>query len=371
MINKKFEVYFDFGSSKIRASAFNINNEVDCFNYESNNFFDHTDIDKNIENIILNIEKKTEEYLETINLMVDSLEMLSISMSLSKNFDGSELKREDIQFLIKDAKQQISRSYPNQNIIHLIVRNYKINDIDYSFFPEGINCNLLSIEIFFICLPKKIIEYFKKIFFRFDISINKFFCSSYTKSINYKNNFPSINNISFIDIGFDRTSIISYNKDKINNYHTLPIGGNNITKDISKVLNIDLINAERIKLNLEEDEKFLIEKKLSDDLIQKIILTRIEEILELSIKLIKLNQNLEDSSQSQIFLIGGGSRVLDKRFKNKISIKDNIKIWEETSQGICLTALKLNEGINKQEVAIIPKKQINKGFFEKLFHFFN
>jgi cell division protein FtsA len=27
-------------------------------------------------------------------------------------------------------------------------------------------------------------------------------------------------------------------------------------------------------------------------------------------------------------------------------------------------------GLNKQEVVVIPKKQIKQGFFEKLFHFF-
>ena len=31
----------------------------------------------------------------------------------------------------------------------------------------------------------------------------------------------------------------------------------------------------------------------------------------------------------------------------------------------------LSNGLNKQEVMLVPKKIEKKGFFEKLFHFFN
>ena len=37
---------------------------------------------------------------------------------------------------------------------------------------------------------------------------------------------------------------------------------------------------------------------------------------------------------------------------------------------VCQSGLKLLNGINKQEVVVVPKKQIKMGFFEKLFHFF-
>ena len=46
--------------------------------------------------------------------------------------------------------------------------------------------------------------------------------------------------MSFIDVGFNKTSITSYVNNKIISLSVLPIGGNHITKDISKVLKIDL-----------------------------------------------------------------------------------------------------------------------------------
>ena len=143
-----------------------------------------------------------------------------------------------------------------------------------------------------------------------------------------------------------------------------------ITKDLSKILNIDMIKAEKIKLCFDKNEKFLIEKNLSLDLVRKIIFARIEEILELCIQSIKLNHNLDQTYQFQLILMGDGSKILDNKFKEKIVFSKEIDLLEETPQDICEAALKLSEGINKQEVVIIPKKQMKIGFFEKLFHFF-
>jgi len=197
-------------------------------------------LNNEIQKIITSLEKNTNEYLNDINLMIDASEMLSIGVSISKKLDGSNLNKKDVQFIIQDAKQQILRNNTEQNIIHIIIKNYKIDNVEYSVLPQKISCNLISLDILFICLPKKNIEYYKKLFFSLDISINEIFCSSYAKSINYKENFPATKNISFIDMGFNKTSITSYHKNKIVFLDVLPIGGNHITKDISKVLEVDL-----------------------------------------------------------------------------------------------------------------------------------
>ena len=370
MINKNFDIYLDFGSSKIRAAAFSKNKQINNYKYESNFFFDSSNLEHEIENIISNLEKDTNEYLDDINLMVDSPEMISIGLSLSKNFGGLQIKKEDIEFLIQDAKQQVLRNYKDQNIIHIIINNYKIDNMDHTFLPLDIKCSLLSIDIIFICLPKNNIESIKKIFSKFNISLNNIFCSSYAKSINYKNNFSSFENILIIDIGFGKTSVIYYKKNKICFFYTLPIGGNNITKDISKILNIDLIDAEDIKISFDKNEHTLNKKNISLEFTLKIIFARVEEILELCVKYLKSSANFNESDQFKIILMGEGSKVLNNRFKEKISFNQEINLLEEDIESICQSGLKLNEGLNKQEVVLVPRTQIKEGFFEKLIHFF-
>ncbi len=371
MSDKKFEIYFDFGSSKIRAGAFSKDNPKETFYFESKFLYDHSSKNFEIQKIISSLEKSTKEYINDINLMIDSPKMKSIGISISKKYDGSQLKKEYIQFLIQDAKQQILKYHGDQNIIHIIIMSHNIDNVEYTILPDDINCNLISLDILFICIPKETIEYFKKTFFKFDISVNKFFCTSYTKSINYKNNFAFADNLLFIDIGFNKTSVAHYYKNNITFLNALPIGGNHITKDISKILKVDIDEAESLKLNFDKNQKLLDDKKISLNLIQQIIFTRIEEILELSTKFINTDLNSTMLDGYKIVLIGEGSRILDNKFKEKISFANDIDLLEETTADICQSGLKLGEEPNRQEVVLIKKSKIKQGFFEKLFHFFN
>jgi len=378
MNNKNFDVYLDLGSSNIRAGAFSKTEPENSFQITKSCVSDFTIKNFNllnagptIEEIILTLEKKSKEYIDKIDLMIDSPEFFSVSLSLSKNFDGSKLKKEDVQFLIQDAKQQILRNYQDIKIIHIIVQNYKIDKIDYDFLSTEVDCNTLCVDIIFICLPKKIVDELKKLFTKFNVLINQISFSSYAKSLSYRNNFTIDENIAFIDMGFNKTSIIYYNKNIIKFFNTIPVGGNHITKDISKILKIDLLKAEKVKLYFDKDQNFLNKNKLSLDLIQNIIFARVEEILELCDKSIKLNQVSHEIEQFKMVLMGEGSKILDNEFKEKISFSKVINLIEETNLGICESAVKVSQGINKREVVVVPKKQLKTGFFEKIFHFFN
>tara|TARA_B100000787_G_scaffold167423_1_gene154177 strand:+ start:177 stop:1286 length:1110 start_codon:yes stop_codon:yes gene_type:complete len=368
MNKKKFQTFFDCGFSKIRAGILSNDNQNEAFYSESEFFTNHSNLESKIQKIIASFEKDTNEYIDNVNLVLDSSKMLSIGISIFKKHDGSEIKKANIQFLVQEAKQQILKHYANYNIAHIIINNYKIDGVDYSYLPDKISSHFISLDILFICLPIDLVLYFKNIFSRSNISINQIICSSYAKSISYKDNLNFNGHVSFIDIGFNRTSIISYLNDKILSFDVLPIGGNNITKDIAKVLNLNLEEAENLKLYFDKDLKYLKSKKISLDLIQQIIFARIEEILELCTKSIKLNLTM--LNQPKMILIGDGSKIFDNKFKEKIFLTNDIDLLEETTEDICQSAVKLASGLNKQEVIIIPKKSLKKGFFEKLFHIF-
>lgn len=397
MNNKNFDIYLDIGASKIRAAGFDTNESNQIFFLENNcltslkiNQLDLSTIDKTLEKTVLEIEKKTGEFLDNVNLMIDSPDALSVSLSVLKKSDKKFLIKKDIEFLIQDAKQQIINGYQDKNIIHVIVTNYKINDIDYNTMPLNIECNKISIDILFICYPKILIEKFEILFSKHQILINQFICTSYAKSFAYKEHFDEFNQIVFLDIGYEKTSVIFYEKETIKFFDVLLIGGHHITKDISKVLKLSIELSEKIKLNLNKDiifsdseknteifQKEFLEKinkkELSVDLIKKIIFARIEETLNLSFKTIKQNQPLELNNQLKIVLIGQGSKVLDNKYidiRETTPLIEEIDFFEESTSSICQSGMKLLNGINKQEVAFVAKKSKKKGIFERLFYFF-
>ena len=71
-----------------------------------------------------------------------------------------------------------------------------------------------------------------------------------------------------------------------------------------------------------------------------------------------------------MILTGEGSKILDNQGKDKISFSSDIDFLEETLEDICKSGFKFISKLNKQEVVVVPKKQIKQGFFEKFFYFF-
>ena len=345
---------------------------------------------KALEKTILEIEKKTGEYLNNINLMLDSPHALSISLSVSKKNEKLFLYKDDIEYLIQDAKQQILNNYQDKSIIHIVINNYKINNIDYDSLPLNMECNKFSIDIIFICFPKELIKSLKKLFNKHQVSIDHFICTSYAKSFTYKDHFNEFSHIVFLDIGYEKTSVIFYENEKIKFFDVLPIGGNHITKDISKVLNISIELSDKIKLNLDKNIFFsdneknteifkkefldtIKENNLSFDLIKKIIFARLEETLNLSFKTIKKNQSSKLNNHLKVVLIGQGSKILDNKYidiRETTPLVQEIDLFDESISNICQSGLKLLNGGNTQEVVIIPKKSEKKGLFERLFYFF-
>jgi cell division protein FtsA len=368
MNNKNFHTFFDCGFSKVRASTFSKNKNDKFFYVESEFFTDYSNLESKIQKIIISLEKDTNEYIDHIDLMVDSPKMFSVGISLFKKLDGSKLKQANVQFLVQEAKQQILKYYINCNIAHIIINNYKIDGVDYSYLPDEIKCDFISLDIFFICLPTDLVLDIKNIFSKSNILVDQIICSSYVKSINYKDTLNLSGHACFIDVGFNKTSIISYFNDKIHYLDVLPIGGNHITKDISKILKIDLESSEQKKRNFDQNLKLSNDEDVSIDTLQKVIFARTEEILELCAKSIVSNSYTK--SNFKMVLMGEGSKILDNKYTNKISFSNDIDFIEETLEDICQSGFKFITGPNKQEVVVIPKKQKKQGFFEKCFHFF-
>ena len=368
MDKKNFQTFFDCGTSKVRAGTFNINNNDEAYYADSEFFTDQLNLELKIQKIVTSLEKKSNEYIDNINLMIDSAKMFSVDISLSKKLDGSKLKKTSIQFLVQDAKQQILKYHTNCNIAHIIINNYNIDGVDYAYLPDKIKCNFITLDIFFICVSADLIIYFKNIFSKSNIFVDQIICSSYAKSINYKENLNLSGYVSFIDVGFNKTSVISYLNDKIISLDVLPVGGNHITKDISKILKIDLERSEKEKRNFDQNLKISNDEDISIETFEKIVFARTEEILELSNNSIK--SNLYSFDKFKMVLTGEGSKILDNKHKDKILLLNDIDFLDETLEDICRSGFKLTKGINIQEVVVVPKKQINQGFFEKFFHFF-
>jgi cell division protein FtsA len=374
MSNKNFDTYLDFGSSQIRATSFNKNDkdlnnltESFCVSNLDMKKLDLSNADVLIEKFITDLEKKNDEHLNEINLMIDSPNVLSISLSVSKVYDQAILTKQQIEYLIQDAKQQIKSSYPDNEIVHIIIQNYQIDQIDFKSIPTDITCKKLSIDLLFVCFQKKFINTISSLFKKYNVSVKKLLFCSYAKFSTYIEQFIDEKKVVFIDIGYEKTSIFFFIEGNLNYFKIIPIGGNHITKDISKILKINKEKAEILKLNFDKPDFYLSSNNYSLDLIKKITFSRTEEILEISSKFL---DELTTINDIRFVLTGNGAKILDNNFKENIQFSSKIDLLDEDSLQICKTGLNLTQGVNEQEVSIIPKRTIKRGLFERFFNLF-
>ena len=374
MDKEKFETFLDFGSSKIRIGVFDneyTNNVFFSDEICKNNFrtekFALNDSDNKINKLIKNLEKKTNTHLSKINLFFDTPDFLVINIASKRKFEGRTISHKDIKYLLQDLNLLIKNSYSNLKIVHLVVTKIIIDAEEYISFPNDVNCDELILETMFICLPNSIIQQITEKFKKKFISIKKIYCSSYLKSFYYKESFNNYDKKFFLDIGYEKSSLSIYDKNKLILIKFLSLGGNNITKDISKILKISEKEAEDLKIDFSKNNPI---KNFSRDFLKKIIFARIDEIINLIFKTINFNELTYKKEKSILVFVGEGSKILDKKsiyLSENFEYFDDINFIEETTSLICDSGRKFNTIKNPHEINIIAKKQRKFGFFEKIF----
>ena len=123
-------------------------------------------------------------------------------------------------------------------------------------------------EIKFICLNKSLIDDISDEFKKNNLIVSNIYCSSYVRSFFYKKKIEAKNDYIFLDIGYQRTCALFFNNEKFEFFNSIPIGGNNITKDISKILKLNIDYSEVLKINFNKNEDELsFNKNLTNNII--------------------------------------------------------------------------------------------------------
>ena len=386
-MNKKFFNIIDYGSSKIRFACFDNNQNITFSNsievYTNNNFQNQFEA---VNEIIKKAEKKFSYHVEDIILILDSVEIFIIDISLTKNIGRSSKINKLYESLILEINQ-ITQSYYGEYYLSQIIMDRCIIDNEQVFeeFPKDKTIiKNIKVDFKLICFPKKFIKKIRDGFIKNNLNITNIFCSSYAKSQSYVKKLGK-NKIFFLDIGLRRSSIILFENKKFKFIETIPIGGIHITQDISKILKISEVDSEKLKKsfnktdtefsyknNTSEDRLItqeIINKNISLDLLKKVILYRVQEIIDLTFKKSKVNSHKTIIEDAELFLIGEGSKLFNNNsfyLNDRFAFK-SINFYSDTDVQICKCGLE-NKISNYELPKIINKKQ---GIFEKFFNFFD
>jgi len=355
-----------------------------------------TKASKAIRSCISIAEKKAKILLKKINVVLEGPEFLSTKFTKHKKINGSKIHKDDIDFLLKEAKKQLILNDKKQSIIHIFNHNYVVDGKAFSDEPIGVYADSLSHEITFITIPKNNLKNINQAFIDCDIEIERLISNTFALGAKLLNNkeleFGSI----LVDIGFEKISLGLFKNLALVHSITLPMGINHITKDISKVCSLSMDESVVIRNNIDfsfQNNQNLFDangylknsyfinssfRKISKNLILNVIKARLDEIFETVKKQIIVPEfNL--NSGIGFLLVGGGSYLLNiekhcekffgPRIK-KLSDNNNEKETDlEKNFASCLGALRIiKDGWETEAIPeTVDKNAKNISFLAKIF----
>ena len=252
---------------------------------------------------------------------------------------------------------------------------------------EGLKIKSLTLEIKFICLSKILIDEISNRFKMNNLKILNLYCSSYIKAFFHKKKLDDKNFFILIDIGFEKTSGLIFNENKVKYLKSIPLGSNNITKDISKVLKLNLEYSEELKIKfnrLENETSFnkinsdeinlyseVLKKNISIHLLKQIIEARINEIIDLVISSNNYINNFNSLTKPKLILTGRGSKLLSTNYKlSIIKSVSELTIFDENDIDYCKSGLDYHKSV-ESFLTKTKKKEKKFGIFESFFNFFS
>jgi len=335
-------------------------------------------------------EKKAKVSLKKINVILEQPDFLCTRFSKHKKIDDSKIHRSDIEFLLNEAKKQLIFNDKNQSIIHIFNHNYIVDGKVFIEEPINVFADTLTHEMTFITAPKNNLRNVNQIFLNCDIEIERLISQTFALGVELFSENELQSGVVLINLGAKKISLGLFKNLALVHSLTLPIGMDHITNDISKVCSLNLKESLAIRNNADFlfknnlnlfDENNLLKKsffidskfrKISKDLIFKIIRARIDEIFEIIKKQLKLT-GFNFNSGINFFLIGEGSNFtnIQEHCKNFFELNTIIGKKDDLEKDFtaCQGGIKIiTEGWETEAIPKIKIKSIEKtGFLRKIF----
>ena len=115
--------------------------------------------------------KKIDNFIKKV-IVIINLDSFFWFNYLKKYFENS-INLTSLSHLINEAKENCKKTIDERRIIHLIIKNYKIDNENYSSLPRYLNSKSFSLDLEFICLSNQIIKNLEKTLNKYQISLSE------------------------------------------------------------------------------------------------------------------------------------------------------------------------------------------------------
>ena len=285
-------------------------------------------IDKTV-TCLTNIKKKLETILKSniakVYVGVGGQSIRSIRNNIVKELPADTVVTQDMVNELMDANR--IQTYPDQEILDAATQEYKV-DQQYQLDPVGIQCSRLEGNFLNILWRKTFYRNLNKCFEQAGISIAEMYLAPLVLAECVLTEAERRAGCVLVDLGADTTTVSVYYKNILRHLAVIPIGGHNITRDISS-LQMEESDAEKMKLkyasaftdNNDIDNSLMLsidqDRSVESRRFIEIVEARVEEIIENV--WFQVPNDYIDKLLGGIILTGGGANMknIERAFRNR------------------------------------------------------
>ena len=243
MAAKDFIVAIELGSSKMTgiAGKKNLDGSISVLavvTEESGSFIRKGvvyNIDKTAQ-CISNIVKKLTTTLKTeivhVYVGVGGQSIRSVKNNIVKNLPEDTIVTQEMVNELMDGNRNMS--YQDQEILDAATQEYKV-DNQYQMDPVGIQCSRLEGNFLNILWRKMFYRNLNKCFDLANVAIAEMYLAPLALADSVLTDAEKRSGCVLVDLGADTTTVSVYFKNVLRHLAVIPLGGNNITKDIASL----------------------------------------------------------------------------------------------------------------------------------------
>ena len=379
MAAKEFIVAIELGSSKVTgiAGQKNLDGSIQILAVvkEESSAFIRKGVVYNIDKTaqcLTSIIKKLETQLKTeirqVYVGIGGQSIRSVRNVISKDLPNESIVTQDMVIELMDANRNMT--YPDQEILDAAVQEYKVGS-QFQIDPVGIQATRLEGNFLNILERKAFYKNLNKCFETAGINVAEMYLAPLALADSVLTEAEKRSGCALVDLGADTTTVSVYSKNILRHLAVIPLGGNNITKDIA-TLQMEESDAERMKLkyaaaytdnnDIDNDLKYSIdpERQIESRKFIEIVEGRLEEIIENV--WYQIPSEFYDKLLGGIILTGGGSNLknIEKAFNNHTHV-DKIRVAKFVTQSIISNheAIKTHDGTMNTVLGLLAKGDIN------------
>jgi cell division protein FtsA len=291
-----------------------------------------------------------------------------VKNNIVKNLPEDTVVTQEMVNELMDGNRNMS--YQDQEIIDAATQEYKV-DNQYQMDPVGIQCTRLEGNFLNILWRRLFYRNLNKCFDQAGVAIADMYLAPLALADSILTDAEKRSGCVLVDLGADTTTVSVYFKNVLRHLAVIPLGGNNITKDIAS-LQMEENHAEDMKLKyasaFTDNSDIDSSLKLSIDSDRSVESRKFVEIVEGRMQEIVENvwyqvpSEYADRLLGGIILTGGGSnmRNIETAFRNHTHI-EKIRVAKFVTQAITAKdpLITAKDGTMNTVLGILAKGNMN------------